>query len=404
VGTQTRLPLLRSPFIDAVRKSGLLTPDDLVSVLSQFDPDEVANANPIQVATFLVKKKLLTKFQAMNLLAGKTQGFLLGKYKILDGLRQDRVGMVFRAENTETKQAVAVKVLPTDRIADPKVLKAFADEVKAAARVKHQTVAAVLDMNVHNGTYFVVSEYVPASTLDKIVAQHGPLSPADAAQVVAKAAVGLMKVHEKGLVHRDLKPSNIAVDNDGRVKLIDVGLTHMIDNPFANQTRRINMKEYADEVAHLAPEQGWGEELDARSDIYSLGSTFYFLLTGQVPFPGPALKSMADRQITDIPLPSWVRTEVSVEIDEIVRKLGAKHPADRPDSAAEVVALLNRWLPAVERVALGLPASAAPAKKKKAKAAPLPAAAPAEEPKAKAEKPAKKQGFFGRLFGKLFGR
>jgi serine/threonine protein kinase len=245
---------------------------------------------------------------------------------------------------------------------------------------------------------------VAAPTLDKIVAQHGPLVPADAAQIVAKAAVGLMKVHEKGLVHRDLKPSNVAVTEDGKVKLIDVGLTHMIDNPFAAQTRRINMKEYADEIAHLAPEQGWGGELDARSDIYSLGSTFYYLLTGQVAFPGPALKSMADRQITDIPLPSWVRTEVPVEIDEVVQKLGAKNPVDRPDSAAEVVALLNRWLPAVERVALGLPAKApAPAKKKSKSLAAAPALPP--PPPAGAKKPAaKRKGFFARLFGPLFGR
>jgi serine/threonine-protein kinase len=403
VGTQTRLPLLRSPFLDAVRKSGLLTPDDLVAVLSQFDPEEVANANPIQIATFLVKRKLLTKFQAMNLLAGKTQGFLLGKYKILDGLREDRVGMVFRAENSETKQLVAVKVLPTDRIADPKVLKAFADEVKAAAKVVHPSVARVLDMGVHNGTYFVVSEHVAAPTLDKIVAQHGPLSPNDAATIIARAAVGLMKVHEKGLVHRDLKPGNIAVnEQDGKVKLIDVGLTHMIDNPFAAQTRRINMKEYADEIAHLAPEQGWGGELDARSDIYSLGSTLYYLLTAQAPFPGAALKSMADRQITDIPLPSWVRTEVPVELDEVVQRLGAKNPVDRPESAAEVITLMHRWLPSIERTSLGLPARA-PAKKTKSKAA-LPALAAKPQAEAAAEKPAPKQGFFARLFGKLFGR
>src|SRR5437763_13283998 len=131
--TNTRLP--RTPFLDAVRKSGLLTPDDLIAFLNHHDPDHAAAADPIKFATLLVRKKLLTKYQAMQLLTGRTQGFVLGPYKILDGIRQDRVGMVFLAENMESKQRVSVKVLPTDRVSDNTVYKAFVEEVKAAAQV-----------------------------------------------------------------------------------------------------------------------------------------------------------------------------------------------------------------------------------------------------------------------------
>jgi serine/threonine protein kinase len=360
VGTKTRLRLPRSPFLDAVRKSGLLTPDDLVAVLSQFDPEQVAAADPIQLATFLVRKKLLTKFQAMQLLNGKTQGFVLGKYKILEGIRQDRVGMVFMAENSDTKQPVSVKVLPTDRVSDNTVYKAFLQEVRAAARVDHPNVARVLETGVWCGTHFVVSEYVPAPTLDKVVADKGPLGPNAAAQVVAQVAVGLMAAHEQGLLHRDVKPGNIAVLPDRQVKLIDLGLTHLLENPWQKATRRFNLKEYADEIAHIAPEQAWGCELDARSDVYSLGSTFYSLLTGRPPFPGLAVESMTARQTMDVPRPSEVRPDVPREIDRIVQKMGAKDPQRRFQSAAEAVVALQPWLPVAQWVSLGLqPAPAA---------------------------------------------
>jgi serine/threonine-protein kinase len=354
VGTKTRLRLPRSPFLDAVRRSGLLTPDDLIAVLSQYDPELVAAADPIQLATFLVRKKLLTKFQAMQLLNGKTQGFVLGKYKILEGIRQDRVGMVFMAENTETKQPVAVKVLPTDRVSDNTVYKAFIEEVQAAARVDHPNVARILDIGVWCGTHFVVTEHVGGPTLDKVLAEKGPLAPNAAAQIVAQVAVGLMAAHEQGLLHRDIKPGNIAVLPERRVKLIDLGLTHMLENPWQKATRRFNLKEYADEIAHIAPEQAWGCELDARSDVYSLGSTFYSLLTGKPPFPGLAVETMTERQTKDVPKPSEVRPDVPREIDRIVQKMGSKDPQRRYQSATEAVIALHPWLPVAQWVSLGL--------------------------------------------------
>lgn len=386
MGTETKLRLPRNPFLDAVRKSGLLAPDDLIGVLSQYDPDQVSAADPIQIATFLVRKKLLTKFQAMQLLNGRTQGFVLGKYKILEGIRQDRVGMVFLAENAETKHKVFVKVLPTDRVSDNTVYKAFVDEVKAAAKVDHANVARVLDMNVHNGTHYVATEHVPAPTLDKVLAEKGPLDVNHAAQVVAQVAVGLLHAHRKDVLHRDIKPGNIAVvPPEGRVKLIDLGLTHMLENPWQKATQRFNLKEYAEEIAHIAPEQAWGCELDARSDIYSLGSTFYTLLTGKVPFPGLAMESMTARQTRDLPPPSEARAGVPREIDELIARMGSKDPRGRFGSAEELVRAMQAWLPLADWNALALP----------------------PEPKKADRKPAaakKERGFFARLFGSLFGR
>jgi serine/threonine-protein kinase len=379
VPTSTHLPPLRSAFLKAVRKSGLLAPDDLMGVFagSGIDP---ATAEPIQVAAHLVRKKLLTKFQAMQLLNGRTQGFILDEYKILDGIRQDRVGMVFLAENA-ARQKVAVKVLPTDRASDPMVLRAFMHEVRAAAKADHPALARVLDIGFWQGTHFVVSEHVPGPTLDKVVAEKGPLAPHVAAQIIAQAAIGLYAAHTLGLVHRDVKPGNVAVLPDRRVKLLDLGLTHMLENPWKSVTKRISTTEYAEEIAHIAPEQAWGCEIDARSDVYSLGSTFYYLLTGKVPFPGLAPEMMAERQIRGIPAPSAVRPGVPREIDDLVRKMGAKDPHERYPTAREVVIAMQSWLPIEQwrELALSVPEK------------PEPVAAPA---------PAKKRGFFARLFGR----
>lgn len=381
MATSTRLPKLRSPFLNALRKSGLLTPDDLIGVIAEAGIDP-AKTDPIQLAALLVRKKLLTKYQAMQVLNGRTQGFVLDKYTILDGIRQDRVGMVFLAEHSDTHQRVALKVLPTDRASDPTILRAFVHEVRAAAKVHHENVARVLDMGYYQGTNFVISEFVPAPTLDRIVAAKGPLAPNAAAQVIAQAAVGLYAAHEQELVHRDVKPGNIALSADRRVKLLDLGLTHMLENPWARVTKRISTREYAEEIAHIPPEQAWGCEMDARGDVYGLGSTFYYLLTGQVPFPGLAPEMMAERQIRGVPAPSLVRGGIPREIDLLVTKMGAKDPHERFPSAREVLIAMSGWLPVEQwhQLAISLPEKTTPAPK------PPPL-------------PQKKRGFFARLLG-----
>ena len=353
MATRVNLPKLNSPFLNLIRKSGLLTPDDLIGVIAESNIDPTT-ADPLQVASLLVRKKLLTKFQAMQLLNGRTQGFILDQYKILEGIRQDRVGMVFKAEDAQDKRLVSLKVLPTERASDPTILRAFMDEVRAAARVEHPTIAKVLDIGYWQGTHFVASEFVAGPTLDKVVAEKGPLAPHIAAQLVAQTAVGLMHAHACGLIHRDIKPANLALLPERRTKLIDLGLTHMLESPWARVTKRISTKEYADEIAHIAPEQAWGCEMDARSDVYSLGSTFYFLLTGAVPFPGLAPEMMAERQIRGVPSPTKIRTGITKELDAIVMKMGAKDPHARYQTARDVVIALHPWLPVAQWHALGI--------------------------------------------------
>ncbi|QEL13709.1 serine/threonine protein kinase [Limnoglobus roseus] len=357
MSTATRLRLPRSPFFDAVRKSGLLAPDDLVAFITQNTIDDATYHNPIKLAALFVRKKLLTKFQAMHLLKGKTRGFILDHYKILSGIRQDRVGMVFLAEDLNTRRQLTLKVLPTDRTSDNTILREFVKEVRNAARVDHPNVARVLDLCYWNGTHFVVSEFVDAPTLDKIL-EKGPLAPDAAAQLVAQVALALREVHQRGLFHRDIKPANIALLPDGRVKLLDLGLTHMLENPWTHVTKRIKTAEYAEEIDHVAPEQAWGNEPDARSDVYGLGSTFFTLLTGRSPFPGLAAEKMAERQVKDVPDPRLLNPNVPQQLSQIVQKMGARDPQNRYPSAMELLAALQPWLPISDwlTIAASLPA------------------------------------------------
>lgn len=402
MATKTRLPQLRNPFLNAVRKSGLLTPDDLIAVLVQANIDP-ATAEPLQIASLLVKKKLLTKYQAMQLLNGRTQGFVLGNYRILDGIRQDRVGLVFKAEETNSGRLVAVKVLPCERVSDPTILKAFVSEVRAASKVTHPALTRVLDMGYWQGTHFVVSEHVPGPMLDKVVAEKGPLPPTVAAQLVAQAAVGLMAAHDCGLIHRDVKPGNLGVLPGRQVKLIDLGLTHMLESPWARVTKRINTKEYAEEIAHIAPEQAWGCEQDARSDVYSLGSTFYYLLTGAVPFPGLAPEMMAERQIRGVPSPARIRQGIPKELDTIVQKMGAKDPHVRYQSARDVVKALHSWLPIAQWQALGISAEQPKLPDVASTSLAMPALGKSKKKAPSSKEPSEKGGFFA-FIRRLFGR
>lgn len=353
MATTTPPPLIKSPFLSVIRRSGLLSHDEMLVALNEANVDQVT-ADPLQIANLFVRKKLLTKFQAMQLLNGRTKGFILDQYRILDGIRQDRVGMVFKAEDTTAKQLVSLKVLPTDRASNSAILQAFMREVRAAAQVNHPSIARVLDMGCWQGTHFVVSEYVPGQTLEQFVVEQGPPSPHIAAQLVAQVAVGLMHTHLRGLIHRDIKPGNIVLMPDRRAKLIDLGLTHMLESPWGRETKRINTKEYADEIAHVAPEQAWGNDLDARSDIYSLGSTFYYLLTGEVAFPGMAPEVMTERQIRSLPSPAKRKSGISPELDAIVRKMGAKDPKARYQTTRDLLIALQAWLPIAQGQALGL--------------------------------------------------
>ena len=353
MATTTRLKIPQSAFVKAIRESGLVTGDDIVALFEKNQIDDIAAQDPLKLASMFVRARLLTKYQALQLLQGRTRGFMLGRYKILDAIGQDRVGMIFLGEDTVAKRRVSIKILPADRVSDDMILSAFIKEVRRAAQVEHPYTARVLDLAVQNNLHFVVSEHVTGSSLQEVITKNGPIPPNQAARIIAQVALVLWYAHRIDLLHRDIKPGNIVLTNNQHVKLLDLGLSHMLENPWIQVTKRIKTSEYAEEIDHVAPEQAWGSDLDGRSDIYSLGSTFYTILTGQSPFPGSAADKMTQRQLRSIPIPSTIVPGIPREIDMVVQKMGGKHPNERFQSAADVVRALQPWLPVAQWVSLG---------------------------------------------------
>ena len=233
----------------------------------------------------LVHEGVLTHFQAKQFLDGKWRGFSIGKYKVLERLGSGGMGSVYLCEHKLMRRRVAVKVLPTAKAEDPASLERFYREARAVAALDHPNIVRAYDIDQVEKLHFLVMEYVDGASLQEIVKRAGPLDALRAAHYIRQSALGLQHAHETaGLVHRDIKPANILVDRTGIVKILDMGLAR-----FFNDEEDVLTKKYDESVLgtadYLAPEQALdSHSVDIRADIYSLGATFYFCLTGRTPF------------------------------------------------------------------------------------------------------------------------
>jgi serine/threonine protein kinase len=195
------------------------------------------------------------------------------------------MGTVFLCEHTSMRRRVAIKVLPVAKAKDPSYLERFYREARAVAALDHPNIVRAYDIDQDEKLHFLVMEYVDGASLQEIVKRAGPLEPLRAAHYMCQAAFGLQHAHEAaGLVHRDIKPGNILVDRTGAVKVLDMGLAR-----FFHDEEDVLTKKYDENVLgtadYLAPEQALDSHaVDIRADIYSLGATFYFCLTGKTPF------------------------------------------------------------------------------------------------------------------------
>jgi serine/threonine-protein kinase len=342
----------RQTFLANVRQSGLLTDAEMALV----EKDLPATNRGRTVARALVEKGLLTRFQAERLLIGRTAGFLLGQYRILDQIGRGGMGRVFTAEHRTMGRVVALKVLAPDLLCTDRAQELFLREVRAAAQLVHPNIVTAYDANEIEGRFFLVLEYVDGPNLEQLVRQQGPLPVGQACDYVRQIAHGLQCAHILGMVHRDIKPANILVqrrglngDVVGLVKISDFGLARL-HNPnaaddFGSHPGTILTKDNTvmGTPDYLSPEQARNlHKTDIRSDLYSVGCTFYFLLTGQVLFPGGATLDKLIRHGTEkAPSVRDLRPEVPAEVAAILDKLLAKHPGERYQTPAELAAALE---------------------------------------------------------------
>jgi serine/threonine-protein kinase len=336
----------RQTFLRRLRRSELLTD-------AQFDAaaDLLPETNQGRLlARTLVREGVLTRFQAEQLLAGRTSGFRLGRYRILDRVGQGGMGRVFKAEHRTLGRLVALKVLAPRVLRTGRAQGFFLREARAVAQLDHPNIVAALDAGLDAGRSYLVMEYIDGPNLDELVRTHGPLPVGQACDLARQAADGLAYAGARGMVHRDVKPANLLVQSRaGRavVKISDFGLARLGGSAGNGADDLGTIEARADTVMgtpdYIAPEQARNlHNADARSDLYSLGCTLYYLLTGAVPFPGGTTLEKLVRATIEDPEPvERLRPEVPPAVASVVRRLMAKSPEDRFQTAAAAAAALE---------------------------------------------------------------
>ena len=318
-------------FVELVRKSDLVEADRLSAYLDKLKGSKELVSEPQRLAELLVRDCLLTKFQTDQLLAGKWKGFHVGKYKVLELLGTGGMGKVYLAEHKFMRRRVALKVLPRSRVAsDSSLLERFYREAKALGALDHPNIVRAYDHDHENELHFLVMEFVDGPSLQDMIRIGGPISWNAAVHYLYQGALGLQHAHEVGLVHRDIKPGNLLVDRGGTVKILDMGLAR-----FFRDEEDMLTKKYDENVLgtadYLAPEQAIdSHNVDIRDDIYSLGGTIYFTLTGQSPFgEGTVAQKLIWHQTRRPRSLKEIRPQTPDALVDIIGKMMAKEVGDR---------------------------------------------------------------------------
>jgi len=340
-------PATAADFLEMVRKSGLVPEDRLASAL-QRAPGPQAGID--EHASSLIQAGLLTRFQVKQVKQGRYKRFTLAeKYRLLELLGVGGMGAVYLCEHAFMHRLVAVKVLPVDKIAsDPTALQRFYREARAVAALDHPNIVRAYDIDKYDGLHFFVMEYVDGTSLQEIVARYVMrkqlFDPVRAAHYIAQAAAGLQHATELGLIHRDIKPGNLLLDRNGTVKVLDMGLARFFDHRHDGLTQKFDDNTILGTADYLSPEQAINDVVDVRADIYGLGGTLYFLLTGSSPFPDGSIaqKLLAHQSLEPKPVREF-RRDVPAELLAVLHKMMRKDPDSRYQTPDEVIEALSPW-------------------------------------------------------------
>ena len=351
-------------FLDEGKRCGLFVEAATRELFSSSDDKTPFSA--AQAAAQLVEKRILTPFQAEQLLTGHGEEcVIVGRYQLLEKLGEGGMGTVYKARDAKLDRVVALKVLPAHRLHDADAIARFQREAKALARLSHPNIIQAYDSGEDRGRHFLVMEFVEGRSLLQVLREHGAVFPTVAADFIHQAAVGLQHAHAKGLIHRDLKPGNLLLAGapaarastgatvDYRpgsagpaiVKLLDLGLARFMqdqlgDLQLTGEGIGVGTPDY------MAPEQ-FRDALhaDPRTDIYGLGCTLYHLIAGQVPFPGSSHSEKAHAHTKKEALPLEERCpEVPGGLALVVARMMAKHPDERFQTAGEVADALASYV------------------------------------------------------------
>lgn len=347
------MPVSVDGFLKHLGDSGVLSSEELSKVEAQI-PAQKRSRDADSLARELVRVKLLTPFQASTLNQTQPTPLTIGNYVIQDKIGAGGMGVVYKAQHRRMKRIVAIKVLSSAALNSANMVKRFLREAEAAAKLSHPNIVAAFDADEVNGIPFLAMEFIEGQDLWAVVRDNGPMTLEKALDCTLQVARGLQHAHEQGLVHRDIKPGNILLTPQGGIKILDMGLarlntinTDMATAEAAGITQTGNI---VGTIDFMSPEQAIDAvQADPRSDIYSLGATLFYLMTGKPMYELPNLMSrlIAHREA---PLPSICskRLDTPAQIDAVFHKMVAKRKEDRYESMTEVIKQLHDWKNAVE--------------------------------------------------------
>ncbi|MGE3805712.1 MAG: protein kinase [Gemmataceae bacterium] len=334
-----------------LKENHLLDPDHL----SRLTPDMLHRfPEPKALARELVTRGWLTSFQVNRLFSGQLKELKLGPYVLLERLGEGGMGVVFKARHVTLNRTVALKLIRKERLQNPNSVRRFQREVQAAASLSHPNIVMAYNAEEIDGNQLLVMEYIDGTDLAGLIKQFGPLPVAQACDYMRQTALGLQHAHERGLVHRDIKPHNLLLaapssaspdlsSTNRQVKILDMGLAKLNEENGAMFTTMTSDGAVMGSPDYMAPEQARDPHLvDIRADLYSLGCTFYQMLTGRVPFPAGTLMQKLTKHATETPAAvESMRSEVPAGVAAIVRKLMAKNAEERYQTPAELAQALE---------------------------------------------------------------
>jgi serine/threonine protein kinase len=335
------MPVDPPAFVESLRDHQLLSSGRIGELTGSLQPQF---ADTSALAKELIERGWLTSFQVDQVLKGQAHRLTLGPYLLLEVLGEGGMGQVFKAMHRLMHRVVALKVIRQEWLADPESVSRFQREIRALAQLSHPNIVAAYHADKVDDRYFLVMEYVEGTDLNRLVKEGGPLPVDRACDFVRQAALGLQHAYERGLVHRDIKPGNILVTRQGEVKVLDLGLALIGRRPEEGQTEctaTTSREVVRGTVDFMAPEQALSSHhVDICADIYSLGCTLYFLLTGRPPFGGSIVEKLVLHQQAEPVAVELLRQELPPLLPRVLRTMMAKQAKDRYQTPAEVAAAL----------------------------------------------------------------
>ncbi|MCA9211926.1 MAG: serine/threonine protein kinase [Planctomycetales bacterium] len=316
------------------QQSPLASNDKNATPKSNHFPEKDATIISSRPPTFSAAHEQLGPKELGSTLVGRR----LAHFELLEFVGGGGMGAVFRAIDTMLQRTVAVKVLSRDHGSDEETVRRFRNEAQSAARLDHEHIARVYFVGEEDGWYFIVFEYIDGTNIRDLVASRGLLEAQEAFDFTLQIAEALNHAAERNVVHRDIKPSNILVTNDGRAKLVDMGLARL----YQVQTQSNDLTATGVTLGtfdYISPEQARDpREADVRSDIYSLGCTLYYMLTGRPPFPdGTVLQKLLSHSGDAPPDPREWRKDIPIELSNVLSRMLAKKPSDRYQQPSDLI-------------------------------------------------------------------